>query len=104
MFHGWDGQLPETILEWLQPRASYYRVDHWASQNSPWRNFLSIVEQWVKELDEPLKTGGVPSFLIPAFFLKAAGGEWTPDLGWWSVLLSADGTQHTLVTRLHPLP
>ena len=80
LFPGWSEPLGEAPL-WLD--------NLWPELNCnqlppAWTNFLSVVDEWVKDLSEPVLNP--PRLLNIALLAKAARGAWNAESSWWQVL------------------
>ena len=91
LFPGWCESLGEAPL-WLDnlwPELN-------CNQLSPaWTNFLSVVDEWVKDLSEPVLNP--PRLLNIALLAKAARGAWSAEPSWWQVL--TDSSHESWVSK-----
>ena len=80
LFPGWCDSLGEAPrwLDNLWPELKRKELP------PAWTNFLSVVDEWVKDLSQPVLNP--PRLLNIALLAKAARGAWNAESSWWQVL------------------
>lgn len=94
LFPGWCRTLPEVAL-WI---GDLWYSDRYETASPAWIGFLSVVDEWLKDVAEPLVAA--PRSLHIGMLSRAAAGQWKSDLSWWECLSECFGAQDALLERL----
>lgn len=94
LFPGWctPPAAPAAWLETLWPE------DEEAQLLPAWRQFFSIINIWVKDLELPI--ANPPRILVIGLLGKAARGGWAAEAAWWQTLLVNPGDSRWVCDRL----
>ena len=97
LFPGWCQTLPEVPL-WV---SELWCAEKYEPATPAWLRFLSVVDEWLKEVAEPM--ANAPRALHTGLLARAAAGQWLPELKWWESVLACFWSQQALIERLEAL-
>ena len=94
LFPGWSCSLPKPPL-WLNELWPDKKCEQ---VSLSWMRFLEIVDQWVKDLDEPAIQA--PRVALFGFLRKAGQGLWKAEACWWEPIIGKPWAENILAKRL----